>query len=66
MTVETPEITVCQDFAIPQRPSAITDAKANNVLLSPMQALQQGMTELSKRSQQDNGKIAGRRRRLVA
>ena len=66
MSMETPEITVCQDFEIPQRASAITDAEDNNVLLSTMQALLQGMTEMSKRSQQNDEKIAGRRRRLVA
>ena len=49
MSMETPENTVCQDFETPQRASAITDAEANNVLLSTMQALLQGMTEMSKR-----------------
>ena len=45
--METTEITVSQDSETPQRASAITDADTNNVLLSTMQALLQGMTEMS-------------------
>ena len=67
MSMETPEITVCEDFETPQRASAITDAEANNnVILSTMEALLQGMSEMSKRLQQDDEKITARRERLVA
>ena len=56
MSTETPEITVSQDSETHQRASAITDAETNNVLLSTMQALLKGMTEMSqamKKSNQD-------------
>ena len=56
MSTETPEITVSHDSETPQRASAITDAETNNVLLSTMQALLKGMTEMSqamKKSHQD-------------
>ncbi|XP_028415993.1 uncharacterized protein LOC114539556 [Dendronephthya gigantea] len=57
MSSETPEITVSQDSDNSQRSSVITDAETNNVLLSTMQALLKGMTEMSqafKKSQQDD------------
>ena len=47
MSRKTPEITVSHNSEAPQRVSAITGAAINNVLTTTMQALLQGMTEVS-------------------
>ena len=46
-SMETPEITMSQNSEALQRVSAITDALTNNVVLSTMQALLLGITEMS-------------------